>query len=140
MNKTKIYIAGPFFNATEKENLAEMINYIKSYFPDAELFIPMEHIVPGGNDKDENGNYIMPNNIWGKKVFEMDIDGMSDCDMLVAYYDGHYSDTGTAWEMGYAYAKGIPVYVWIPDTVDVTSCMVMNGCYKVLSNKINEQK
>lgn len=139
MNR-KIYIAGPFFNEHELTNLNKMINIVKNMFPDAELFIPMEHFVPGGNDKDENGNYVMPNNIWGANVFELDKIGLMQCDTMVAYYDGHYSDSGTAWEIGYAFAKGMSVYIWMPDDVTIGSCMVLNGCTHIIDNKIVEQK
>ena len=39
----------------------------------------------------------------------MDIEALNKCDRVIAAYLGLYSDTGTAWEIGYAYAKGIPV-------------------------------
>ena len=31
------------------------------------------------------------------------------CDVVVALLDGAQVDDGTAWEIGYAYAKGMPV-------------------------------
>jgi len=37
-------------------------------------------------------------------------DAMVLCTCIVALLDGSQVDDGTAWEIGYAYAKGIPVY------------------------------
>lgn len=34
---------------------------------------------------------------------------IDDCDAVVALLDGTQVDDGTAWEIGYAYAKGKPV-------------------------------
>lgn len=118
----KIYVAGPFFNNQERISLRDMIDYIVYNFPEGtELFIPMEHEIPGGME--------MPNPVWAKKVFDMDVQAIKDSDMVVAMYTGHYSDTGTVWEMGFAKALGKPVIGYIPlwaQTEDV-SLMVMNG-------------
>ena len=117
----KIYCAGPFFNTKERKSLDRMIEVIKSVFPDnVELFIPMEHEIPDG--------WSLPNSIWAKKVFDMDVKAIDSCDMMIAMYTGHYSDTGTVWETGYAAAKGIPVIGYIPkwaETKDM-SLMVLN--------------
>ena len=41
-------------------------------------------------------------------IFKGCIDGVDACDVLVAWLDGPDSDSGTCFEVGYAYAKGIP--------------------------------
>lgn len=129
----KIYVAGPFFNNQERISLRNMIDYIRGNFPEGtELFIPMEHEIPGGME--------MPNPVWAKKVFDMDVQAIKDSDMVIAMYTGHYSDTGTVWEMGFAKALGKPVIGYIPkwaQTGDV-SLMVMNGFdgYMDVSGKI----
>ena len=129
----KIYVAGPFFNNQERISLRDMIDYIGYNFPEGtELFIPMEHEIPGGME--------MPNPVWAKKVFDMDVQAIKDSDMVIAMYTGHYSDTGTVWEMGFAKALGKPVIGYIPlwaQTEDV-SLMVMNGFdgYMDVSGKI----
>ena len=96
-----IYIAGPFFTDEEREFLKIVIESTKEFFPDEELFIPMEHFIPNGEN--------LSNNEWAEAVFKMDVEALNKCDRVVAAYLGLYSDTGTAWEIGYAYAKGIPV-------------------------------
>lgn len=43
-------------------------------------------------------------------IFETCKNAIEKCSMVVALLDGTQVDDGTAWEVGYAYAKGIPVY------------------------------
>lgn len=100
-----IYVAGPFFTDEQRRLLNHMIEHLRKTQTE-ELFIPMEHFI-------ENGDK-MSNQEWAQKVFEMDVQAINNCSQVVAMYLGHYSDTGTAWEIGYAYAKGIPVSLWIP--------------------------
>ena len=96
-----IYIAGPFFTDEERTFLKIVIESVKEMFPDEELFIPMEHFIPNGEN--------LSNNEWAEAVFKMDVEALNKCDQVIAAYLGLRSDTGTAWEIGYAYAKGIPV-------------------------------
>jgi nucleoside 2-deoxyribosyltransferase len=50
---------------------------------------------------------------WGadapKKIMERDRTAIDDSDAVVALLDGPQVDDGTAWEIGYSYAKGKPV-------------------------------
>ena len=96
-----IYIASPFFTDEERAFLKIVIESVKEIFPNEELFIPMEHFIPNGEN--------LSNNEWAEAVFKMDVEALNKCDRVVAAYLGLRSDTGTAWEIGYAYAKGIPV-------------------------------
>ena len=96
-----IYIAGPFFTDKERAFLKVVIESVKKFFPNEELFIPMEHFIPNGEN--------LSNNEWAEAVFKMDVEALNKCNRVVAAYLGLRSDTGTAWEIGYAYAKGIPV-------------------------------
>jgi len=135
-----IYIAGSFSNKEEKDLLNEMIREVKKKFPNEELYIPMEHIVPGGNDKDENGNYIMPNKIWAKKVFEMDVEALEKCDTVVGLYRGRYSGTGTAWELGYSYAMKKKIYLYVAKNVTMSSLMIINCTNNLFGNLEFEQQ
>ena len=42
-------------------------------------------------------------------IFSRHLAALGDTDIVVAVIDGADADSGTAWEMGYAYAHGIPV-------------------------------
>ena len=49
-----IYIAGPFFTDKERDFLKIVIDTVKKYFPNEELFIPMEHFIPDGENLSNN--------------------------------------------------------------------------------------
>src|SRR5690625_1391020 len=51
---------------------------------------------------------------WCTNVLRNDINQMNLCDALIAILDDNYGDTGTAFEVGYAYAIGRPVYLYNP--------------------------
>src|SRR3990172_1385249 len=42
-------------------------------------------------------------------IFNKNMAGLENSDIIVAVIDGTDVDSGTAWEIGYAYAKGKPV-------------------------------
>ena len=96
-----IYIAGPFFTDKERTFLKIVIESAKEVFPNEEFFIPMEHFIPNGEN--------LSNNEWAEAVFKTKVEALNKCNRVVAAYLGLRSDTGTAWEIGYAYAKNIPV-------------------------------
>ena len=96
-----IYIAGPFFTDKERAFLKIVIESVKEICPNEELFIPMEHFISDGEN--------LSNNEWAEAVFKMKVEALNKCNRVVAAYLGLRSDTGTAWEIGYAYAKNIPV-------------------------------
>ncbi len=111
----KIYLASPFFNETELKNIekAEKILAERGF----ELFSPrLEEIRADINDKAA----------WSKETFEMDREGIDASDAVVMMYYGAYSDSGTAWECGYAFATGKPVVV-IQLGKD-SNLMVHEGC------------
>ena len=111
-----IYLAGPFFNEEEIEN----IEYAESVLEGRglTLFSPMRHSVDGEVRTTE----------WSDKIFEMDRKEIEKTDAVVAIYYGNYSDTGTAWECGYAYAIGKPVILVHVDAANDSSLMLHSSC------------
>ena len=101
MANTKIYLASPFF--TDKETLivatVEQILRRRGY----EVFSPREHEVRNGAQ--------VGTPEWSKEMFLMDVNAILDCDVMVMLYHGNYSDSGTAWEAGFAYGCNTPVVV-----------------------------
>lgn len=96
----KIYIASPFFNDREREALSRTETILKGR--GFEVFSPREHEL-----RDETAG----TSEWSRKTFLVDQEGIDWADCLVMLYWGNYSDTGTAWECGYAYATGKQVIV-----------------------------
>ena len=116
-----VYLAGPFFNETEVKNIEKAESVLEGRGFD--LFSPMRHEVrtdPGTVD-------------WARDIFEMDRSEIDRADLVVALYYGNVSDSGTAWECGYAYAKGVPV-VLVHVNEDADSNLMMHvGCATNLS-------
>ena len=67
-----------------------------------DVFSPRENEVREGN---------VGNPVWSKATFHNDKKAIDWCDCVVMLYWGNYSDSGTAWECGYAYAVGKSVIV-----------------------------
>lgn len=114
-----IYLAGPLFNQTQQDRIRKVATILRN--KDNEVYVPMEHTVDNA--------YGLPNNVWAKAVFDEDIRALEECDTVVVCYDGLYSDSGTAWEAGYAYAKEKEIFVLCEETVIEASLMMLNGAY-----------
>lgn len=125
----KIYLASPFFNDDEKLSVRLIAGILRN--KGHEVFVPMEHEIEGG--------FSMTNFEWANNVFRMDKNALSMCDVVVAINYGLYSDSGTAWECGYAFALNIPVIVYTPDLEEVaqSSLMVVNGCHANIIGIVN---
>ncbi|MBI4882882.1 MAG: nucleoside 2-deoxyribosyltransferase [Actinobacteria bacterium] len=89
--KPKAYIAGPLFDEGERW----WIESVERVVADAgfETFLPHRDNPP----KDQF-------NV--RAIFENDTRGVDGCDVVVASLNGVITDDGTAWEMGYAFARG----------------------------------
>lgn len=91
----KIYIAGKIHTEYELEILEKIDKLCKSL--GFSTFLPHRDvgIAKGIEDID--------------KIFKGDItNGFKDVKLVIASLDGLHIGAGTAWELGYAYAKGIP--------------------------------
>ncbi|MCR5134362.1 MAG: nucleoside 2-deoxyribosyltransferase [Clostridiales bacterium] len=110
-----LYISGPFFNDEEIAN----VEYVESVLDEKgyTYFSPMRHSVGGEVGSQE----------WAEKIFEMDRDEIMKADAMVTLYYGNYSDTGTAWECGYATAMGIPVILVHVDEANDANLMLHCG-------------
>lgn len=99
--KKKIYLASPFFNEEEVGFMDQTLQGLRS--KGYEVFAPFEH---------QNKELEFGSKVWRDKTYSGDITGIIGADVVVAIVSGgNYSDSGTAWECGYAHALGIPVVV-----------------------------
>lgn len=99
MSKLKIYIASPFFNEFEVECLerAEKILFGRGF----SVFSPrLNEVRDEITSKDPN---------WSLETFINDKKFIDWADVVVMLYHGNYSDSGTAWECGYAYGTNTPI-------------------------------
>lgn len=86
-----IYLAGPFFTIAERWLIELVFRGLQGL--GARPFSPLHHVGLGGDD-----------------VAQKDIDGLENCDAILALLD-HY-DAGTLFETGWASARQIPVVAY----------------------------
>jgi nucleoside 2-deoxyribosyltransferase len=99
---TKLYLAGPLFTLAEQSFNADLARFLKKQ--GLEVWLPQEH--EPRRKKGEGRT---------KGIFRMDVEAMDWADMIIACMDGPDPDSGTAWECGYAFAKGKPVVCYRTD-------------------------
>jgi nucleoside 2-deoxyribosyltransferase len=97
----RVYFAGPLFSLPERAWNAEVAAALRS--AGHEVFLPQEK-EPG---LDAAG------------IFTTDVGGIDWADGLVAIMDGADPDSGTSWEVGYAYGSRKPVVVVRTDFRDL---------------------
>ncbi|MGA2893717.1 MAG: nucleoside 2-deoxyribosyltransferase [Xanthobacteraceae bacterium] len=95
---TKIYLAGPLFSIGEQQFNSGVARFLES--EGFEVWLPQDH---------------EPRRNTAKAIFRMDVKGLDWADMVVACMDGPDPDSGTAWECGYAFAKGKPIVCYRTD-------------------------
>ena len=117
----KVYIAAPLFTDEEKQIIRQVAHLIKE--AGHEVYLPMENGV--------HNPWSHSNQDWGKLLFDKDVAGIDSCDSVVAIYYGMDSDTGTSWELGYAFAKSKRVVVFHNYNIDtdIGSLMICNGAH-----------
>ncbi len=91
-----VYLAAPLFSDAECDFNRKLRDEIKSM--GFKVFLPQED---SNNIKDEKNRQQI--------IFSKNLAAIGKSDILVAVIDGADVDSGTAWEIGYAFAKGKPV-------------------------------
>ncbi len=90
-----VYLAAPLFSEAERDFNRKLRDEIKRAA--FSVFLPQED----------------SNNVKGDKrqeiIFNKNLNAIENSDIIVAVVDGIDIDSGTAWEIGYASAKGKPV-------------------------------
>ena len=109
----KIYMAGAFFRPETKSKIDLYAADFRRLGHD--VYVPQEHTVPNAWDMSQED--------WAREVFKMDVAAIQECDMVFVVYDGLYSDSGTAWEIGYAYALGKHIAINVNENVKDMSIM-----------------
>lgn len=112
-----IYLASPLFDVIQKARIQRVVNVLRD--AGYKVYSPVEHEVPNA--------WKLPNWRWAQEVFKEDLRNLENADAVVTIYEGLNSDSGTAWEIGYACAKDKPVYLITSKPKEIHSLMVMNG-------------
>lgn len=115
----KIYLASPFFNEAEIEVYRRAITLLRA--EGYEVYVPQEHTIEDA--------WSLSNEDWAQQVFVEDCYAIDNCEYVMVLNFGMYSDSGTAWEAGYAFAKGKKVVQVLCGGNNATySLMTMGGC------------
>ena len=96
-SRYRVYLAAPLFSQAEKEYNNSLSTLLSSHF--FEVYLPQEM----GDDSHQRDR------VAHQEIFSRNIQKLGTADMVVAVIDGPDADSGTAWEMGYAYSHQIPV-------------------------------
>ncbi|MHC4870550.1 MAG: nucleoside 2-deoxyribosyltransferase [Planctomycetota bacterium] len=98
-NKKVIYISSPLFTLGERMANRIISEHLSERLEGVEIILPQDFRIDGkfNDPKDYN------------KLFKSCLKAIDKSDIVIAVLDGADSDSGTAFEIGYAYAKKIPV-------------------------------
>lgn len=122
----RVYLAGPLFTLAERRfmahlrDLAGALPGVAALWP-GDFFADHDLAAMGAGAKEH--------------IFRGCVAGLASCDLIAAVLDGPQVDDGTAWEVGYAYAKGIPAWGLRTDfrvagdtAHSLVNCMVECSC------------
>ena len=119
----KIYLASPFFNEVELERVDKVKEILDN--KNLEVFSPKEH---------QHKELEFGSKEWRKATFENDVKHIDWCDVVVAIIsNGNYDDSGTAWELGYAYATDKPV-VLVNLTGETINLMIADSLHALITS------
>lgn len=97
--KLRVYLAAPLFTLLERRANRALAKAIQREIPEAVLVLPQ--------DFKHEGKFNAPG-AYGA-IFRDCIEALDSAHAVLAWLDGPDADSGTAFEVGYAYAHGIPV-------------------------------
>lgn len=107
----RIYMAGPLFTVAEIEFNRALATALR--VRGHEVFLPQEN---EQSSDDLNA------------IFKSDVAGIDWAQLVLGNLDGADSDSGTCWELGYAYGKNMPTIVYRTDfrvgKVDIVNLMM----------------
>ena len=93
----RVYLAAPLFSRAEKDYNISLFETLSAHL--FEVYLPQEV----GDDTHHRGRKAH------QDIFRRHIAALGETDIVIAVIDGADADSGTAWEMGYAFANRIPV-------------------------------
>ena len=125
----RVYLAGPLFTLAERRfmahlrDLAGALPGVAALWP-GDLFVDDDLAGMGQAAKEH--------------IFAGCMKALDACDLVLAVLDGPSVDDGTAWEVGYAYARGLPAWGLRTDfrsagdtAQSLVNCMIECSCQAV---------
>lgn len=114
VKRKNVYLAGPFFNISQRWLVDEARRYLTEF--GLEVFSPVHDVGSGP----------------AEKVAPADIAAIDNCDLMLAILDG--LDSGTLFEVGYARARNKPVIVFAQAVADEDLKMVTGSDCLIFSD------
>jgi nucleoside 2-deoxyribosyltransferase/predicted secreted protein len=96
-SRYRVYLAAPLFSEAERSFNTLVTRLLRANL--FEVHLPQE----AGDDSDTRDEREQ------ERLFSLNKTALENSDIIVAIIDGADADSGTAWEMGYAFAQGKPV-------------------------------
>lgn len=121
ITKARVYLAAPFFSGTQVD-LVECVEQALDKNPFVEAyFSPRQNQIESLRFGSE---------LWREAVFAQDVEHIDWATHVVAVadFDGADTDSGTAFELGYAHATGKPV-ILLHQTEDVLNLMLSDSLH-----------
>jgi len=98
MRKTKIYLGGPLFSIGEKQFNLNLTSSLAKKISAISFILPQKYAKKIGKERD-----------FAKKMFTYCIRAIDKADIVLCLLDGPDVDSGTALEIGYAFARRKPI-------------------------------
>jgi nucleoside 2-deoxyribosyltransferase len=99
MERLRIYLAGPLFTQIERRWNRHLAGLLEAKLPGAEIVLPQDFTIEGTFNQRR----------YYRQLFRLCLEAIDDADVVVALLDGADSDSGTAFEIGYALAREKPI-------------------------------
>ena len=121
----KAYIAGPLFSQHERDWLQHIDSIC--FDRNIETFLPHRDIGEATTGPINEDNMQI---VWSDKK------GIEECDFMIATLDGQDVDSGTSWEMGYAYALKKPIIGLYTDVIrrQYFNLMIKFSCTRIVTS------
>ena len=100
---TYVYIAGPLFTEGERRILED----IDKFFQQVNFRTYLPHRDAGLFTREGDSS---------RRFFNNDLEKLQEADFIIAVLNGVDVDSGTSWEIGYAFAHKKPVIGYVKDT------------------------
>ena len=125
----RVYLAGPLFTLAERQFMAHLRDQVGAV-PGVAALWPGDLFVD--DDLEAMGAQAKAHIFCGCTT------GLGGCDLVAAVLDGPQVDDGTAWEIGYSFAKGVPVWGLRTDfrvagdtPQSLVNCMIECSCTRI---------
>ena len=127
----RIYLAASLFTYAERQWNERFAQALEGVLDGGEVVLPQEFETSSAHEEDKKHAVL----------FRKCVKGIDRADAVVAIADGTDVESGTAWEMGYAYGTGKPVVAvrtdFRPGAESGVNIMISRGCRLFLDESQN---